>query len=642
MRINFLHVLLLWLFMVPARAREVFPDAERIVQVVPSSDGKKLLVQMRSVHKENFQYQLFVADVLSGAIKTLPIKSSSPIVALWGPQKTHITFAEANAALSPITVFDLATNVKNKLTSVKGAVMSLTYSPSLLRLAIVAYDKKTNAIYFEGEEKPKNTLAIFDRTLKKLMPIGVSGSVDAAVQWFKDEQRLLTSLRPSLEYFDSWHASVAVINLRTKITETIVDNDGLNHQAVLSKDENDIAFVTNRPQGDERPDVFQFARLANYHVPTKQTTLLPETKDAAPTLLGVNGDGALMFSEAHRGSMDVRVIARDAPNEEKTVSQEQSVNRKFALSHDRRWLGFVEEGPTRAPQACLLSMSDYKKSCVVVDKEKRALEISYETITYHARDNKIIEAILVRPPKKTEKPLPMIVVAHGGPTYHHFHEYLGHFYSLGVPLVIASLVDQGFAVLLPNIRGSIGYGPDFRRANYEDLGGSDFNDILDAVEHAVMHGIADRNRMGIFGWSYGGFLCEFAATQTRVFKTAVCGAAISNWLTHDTTSEFKSYTSDYFGRNYSRDLSRSRALWQRSPALAVKVSTTPLLLLHGDQDRAVDWGQAREMFGTMQKRNATVKLAVFRDEGHVFSKPSSLIEATRMIHTWFKTHLNQD
>ena len=192
---------------------------------------------------------------------------------------------------------------------------------------------------------------------------------------------------------------------------------------------------------------------------------------------------------------------------------------------------------------------------------------------------------------------------------------------------------------MPNIRGSTGYGPQLRMANYGDLGGADFQDLLAATKYVIAQNIADEKKLGIFGWSYGGFLCELAATQTQVFKAAVCGAAISNWTSHDTTSDFKAYTSGYFGEKYSRDFSKSNILIERSPALNIKYTNTPILLLHGTKDRAVDFEQALEFFWALKNKNATISLAAFPNEEHAFHNPESITQAARLIEEWFRKYL---
>lgn len=626
----------LCLFASPSNSEII--DPEKIQLVVPSDDGQRLLLSIRTPSKKDYRYQLFLTSSQTSVIP-LPIISSRPIIAVWGPTPTHITFLENSDGKTKIIEYSLKTKKRIQRGMLQGEVITMHYSPQFKKIALVAaVAQKKSVYYFEGEQRPQQHLWIFDRAAKKFTRRGTTlGSIDGQLQWFNDEKRILVTHRPSLEYFDSWIANIAIINTDTDSVHNIATGTRRNENALLSTNEKLISFITNNVDNiDERPDVFQFSRIALYNVVDGKTTLLKETPDAAPQLHAfLRSSDDVLISEANHGNVGFSVFGKQT----RLLDAQPGIVRTTAVSHNKQFIGYVEEGPLRAPRPCLRSLTDAKEKCFNLFSPPRDVSaIREETISYDSFDGTKIEGMLFRP-KGRENPLPAIIVVHGGPTYHSFREYVAHPHSLGTPFVVADLVAKGFLVFLPNIRGSIGYGPQFRKANHGEIGGADYQDVIAAANYLVRNNLADKDKLGIFGWSYGGFMCELSATQSTIFKAAVCGAAISNWLSHDNTSDFKSYTSGYFSSRYTRELTRSMLLAERSPALSITNGSTPMLIMHGTADRAVDFGQALEMFWSLKKKNATVKLAAFPEQGHIFSSQEAMQQAAILVEEWFVSHL---
>jgi dipeptidyl aminopeptidase/acylaminoacyl peptidase len=174
---------------------------------------------------------------------------------------------------------------------------------------------------------------------------------------------------------------------------------------------------------------------------------------------------------------------------------------------------------------------------------------------------------------KKGKRLPLIVHPHGGPTGISANEFIS-------PVRwVYHLTNRGFAVFMPNYRGSTGWGIEFAEANLGDLGGNDFQDIMAGVDALVRRGIADPKRMGFGGWSYGGFLTAWAITQTDRFKAAVAGAAIANWLSFHGTSYLNRWDEIHLDAN---PFERGGAYDKFNPINSIEKVTTPTLILHGE------------------------------------------------------------
>lgn len=206
------------------------------------------------------------------------------------------------------------------------------------------------------------------------------------------------------------------------------------------------------------------------------------------------------------------------------------------------------------------------------------------------------------PARRPAGPLPLVVVVHGGPAAR---------WAYGFPAGarhVPMLAHAGYAVLLPNPRGSTGRGQGFARAVIGDLGGGELRDVLAGVDACVAAGIADPRRLAIMGASHGGFLAAWAVTRTRRFRAAVALACLSDYLSCHHTSEIGALDEILFA-------GAGPAAWvERSPVTHARACTTPTLILHGAQDPVCPPGQARELYQALVEAGAETELVVYPRE----------------------------
>jgi dipeptidyl aminopeptidase/acylaminoacyl peptidase len=215
-------------------------------------------------------------------------------------------------------------------------------------------------------------------------------------------------------------------------------------------------------------------------------------------------------------------------------------------------------------------------SAVNADFDAAALP-NIETITWQAADGTPVDGLLLRPHGTHIGPVPLVVLIHGGPTSSWPYGFRGGGLGGCIPLLAARRI----AVLLPNPRGSIGSGLAFAEANHGDMGGEDLADILAGVDYCVREGIADPERLGVGGWSYGGYMTAWAITQTDRFKAAVAGASITNWYSFHGGTNIPAFDEIFYGTNpYALDGPYAT----RSPIFLIDKVRTPTLFLHGERD----------------------------------------------------------
>ena len=185
-------------------------------------------------------------------------------------------------------------------------------------------------------------------------------------------------------------------------------------------------------------------------------------------------------------------------------------------------------------------------------------------------------------------------------------------------------------------RGASG-SPGFARANFDDWGGGDYEDVVAGADFLVSEGYASRDRLGIGGWSSGGFMTSWAVTKTARFKAAVAGAAVTNLFSfHGTTDITPTFLEEYF-----RDVAYARADAYRShsPVDYVSGARTPTLILHGEEDFRVPVGQGYEMYYGLRQSGTPCELVVYPREGHSFREIRHRIDLLRRIVDWYELYL---
>jgi dipeptidyl aminopeptidase/acylaminoacyl peptidase len=228
------------------------------------------------------------------------------------------------------------------------------------------------------------------------------------------------------------------------------------------------------------------------------------------------------------------------------------------------------------------------------------------------------------------KRYPMVVVVHGGPAWAAFNVWPGRFFST------YELSVHGYFVLYPNPRGSYGQGESFTHANAKDFGYGDFRDILAGVDKVVKTLPVDNNRIGITGWSYGGYMTMWAVTQTQRFRAAVAGAGLSNWLSYYGENDIDEWMIPYFGASVYQD----PVVYARSsPINFITRVVTPTLVLVGERDGEVPAPQSREFWHALKTLGVETQLVIYPGEGHAILEPEHQRDIMERMLGWFDDHM---
>jgi dipeptidyl aminopeptidase/acylaminoacyl peptidase len=229
------------------------------------------------------------------------------------------------------------------------------------------------------------------------------------------------------------------------------------------------------------------------------------------------------------------------------------------------------------------------------------------------------------------KRYPLLVLVHGGPAAAVVAHWGG-----GGGLSATAFSALGYFVLQPNPRGSYGQGEEFTQANRKDFGYGDLRDILAGVDTVLAKYPVDASRVGLTGWSYGGFMSMFAVTQTQRFKAAVAGAGISNWQSYYGENAIDQWMIPFFGASVYDD----PAVYAKMSAINyIKKVKTPTLVVVGDRDGECPAPQSFEFWHALRDEHVPTQLVVYPNEGHGFVDPAHRRDVMYRAVEWFDQYL---
>lgn len=297
----------------------------------------------------------------------------------------------------------------------------------------------------------------------------------------------------------------------------------------------------------------------------------------------------------------------------------------------------VHSTPQQPPDVWLGDLSSEKQAkSVSWHRLSRLNPLAEETfalsptrhIRYESVDGWQIDGIFMPPLNyKSDGPPPLYVDVHGGPSGAYLNGWAGY---------TQLIANAGYAVFKPNMRGSWGHGVSFADAVLGDMGGKDFQDILRGIDYLVEQGLVDGERVGIGGWSNGGFLTAWAITQTTRFKAAMMGAGISDW--HNMHAQTNIANADILLLQ-ADPLEKPEVYRLRSPITFANRATTPTLIIHGEKDPAVPVAQAYAFYRALAQRNVPVEFVVYPREGHGLRETEHLRDYYERLLRWLERYL---
>ncbi len=322
-----------------------------------------------------------------------------------------------------------------------------------------------------------------------------------------------------------------------------------------------------------------------------------------------------------------------------SIDPEKFILRDFSISKDRKAIASICSSPTHPREVCYWNSKNGQIVRLTNSNpwlDRIALG-SQEVLQYQARDGLKLEGLLIRPVGYQQgKRYPLIIVAHGGPESHYRNEWLTAYDRPGQ--MAATL---GYAVFYPNYRGSTGRGVKFSQLGQGDPAGKEFDDLVDGVDFLIKIGLADPDKVGITGKSYGGYAAAWGATYySHKFAAAVTSFGISNNISKVGTTDIPE--EEYLVHALRRPWSDWQFFLERSPIYHAGKSKTPTLILHGELDPRLPVSQSLELYTHLKKRSlAAVRLIIYPNEKHGNIRAASRLDYSLRMMRWFDYYLQE-
>ena len=658
---------------------------KRVSFVRPSPDGRHVAYVVGTAamdgEKSEWISQIWVADADGRNAVQLTRGDKSSTVPAWSPDSRWIAFVSARSADKDAK--DAKANLwriridggeAERLTEEKGGAATPRWSPDGRRIALLLTDARSDDE--EKADKEKRDARVVGEDVKRIRLAVVAVEKDGDG---KRPVRRLTTGEPSVGnvegpgHFDwspdgKWiafdHQPTALIDDWTKgdISLVEVESGAVTPLATTPAAESNPSFSPDgRWVAYEASDVpvrwGGASRIQVVPVGGGAPRALAATFDERPDLLGWTADGTRVIVSETRGTVGrLAALPRDGGAATDITPVDTTVD-TASLNDSRTRVGFTSQAPDRAPEAFVADVPvgriDATAGTAAKDRPRAAgtttawtpVQVSHaqdlpsvalgrtEVVSWTAPDGKTIEGLLTYPVAyRAGTRVPLVVMVHGGPTGVFVRSYTG----APSPYSVAGFATHGFAVLRCNVRGSGGYGREFRYANYKDWGGGDYKDILSGVDALVAKGVADPDRLGIMGWSYGGYMTSWVITQTRRFKAASVGAGVTNLMSFTGTADIPSFIPDYFGGEYWDAFDTWRA---HSAMFNVKGVTTPTLIQHGESDRRVPISQGYELYNALKRQGVTTKMVVYPRQPHGIQEPKLMLDAMTRNLQWFDLYV---
>jgi dipeptidyl aminopeptidase/acylaminoacyl peptidase len=634
-----------------------------------SSDGRWVAYTVKTLDPkgDTADTDVFMVPLAGGEALRLTTGKKAETHPRWSPDGRYLAFLSArdegaekdgkaeDKARTQVWLLPRTGGEAARLTNYQASVSDLAWSPDGTHLALVVADVDPD----EASEGSDDASA----KAKTEKPI-----VIRRLQFKRDGEGYLRDLRSHIHVFD--------VAKKTSVQVTSGPFD--DSEPVWSPDGRQIAFVSNRtlPDADatQNTDVFVVAAREG-QVPRAVATTPGSDRSPAFSpdgrwiayVAGCNPRD-LDYGASHvavvpveggperplTASLDRNVFsARFAPDGQSVLFVvEDGGNQHLArvpfaggaiervVAGEREVQAFdvgpqgelvvLESSPWQPAEVSAVSGGGLMRLTTVNDAFLRDIRLGrLERFKAKSADGTLVDGFLTLPPDyKAGTRLPAILRIHGGPAW---------LFTTGFEFQWQALAAQGYAVIASNPRGSTGYGTAFSRAIWADWGNKDYQDVMAAVDHVIAMGVADPDRLGVGGWSYGGILTDYVITKTTRFKAAVAGASEANYLA--------AYGTDHYQYEYEVELGlpwKARDLWLSlsSPFFDVEKIATPTLFLCGSIDMNVPLLNSEQLYQAVRRvGKADTELVIYPGEWHDIEAPSHQKDRIERYVAWYDRYL---
>ena len=430
--------------------------------------------------------------------------------------------------------------------------------------------------------------------------------------------------QPDPMIMSSMKSDVSILDLETKELKLLVSNPGGDRFQAWSPDSKQILYVSD--VDDTVSNFYENTKIFRIGLEDRKPVQLASKLDENPSNLIWNSKGIYGAFLKKTLRPVYRIDPKDGSFRMLTGLPEQVVGLAFSKNGEKMALNARNGNQLNEVWIANNTSKPAPRNLSQMSKQISNWKVAQsELIVWRSIDGALIEGVLHKPMDyDSTKKYPLMVVIHGGPTGIDTPQPVpGYVYP------ILQWLEKGALVLRPNYRGSAGYGEAFRSLNVENLGVGDAWDVMTGVDFLSAKGMIDTSKMGVMGWSQGGYISAFLTTNSTRFKAVSVGAGISNWMTYYVNTDIHPFTIQYLKAN---PWDNEEIYRKTSPMTNIKKAQTPTLIQHGEFDKRVPIPNAYELLQGLRDQGVPAELIVYKGFGHGITKPKERLAA--MWHNW--------
>ena len=609
----------------------ISPDGSRVAYTVSE-------VKMEKDKEWKTVTQIWVVPAAGGHARQFTRGDKSASQPEWSPDGSMIAFLADREKDGERQVWMMLADGGEawSVSSHKGGVSGFHFSPDGKRLVLTATDQpnkdeedrkkvKDDTMVIDHDIKMTH-LWLFDLDKKEEKRLTEGNYTVSDPQWSPDSTRITYTTRPTPKADDGALSDVWMMTVATREKKRIAGEPGSADSARWSPDGRWIAFNSTVDR-DPGPSTSYLYLVSADGVTPRQLTTKFDLSVGTPVWAA---DGkAIYFSTNAREAIEV-YSADVATGAVKQLTQRGGLIGISEISRDGKTIvGTISTN--QQPAELYASNAGYSSPKQLTDHNAWLREYSIaasEVVKWKSKDGTDIEGVLTKPVGYSSGKVPFLLNPHGGPTGASLNTWSG---------TVQVLAANGFAVLQPNFRGSTGKGLAFAQANKNTWGKGDYEDCMSGVDAMIASGIADPDRLGAFGWSYGGYMTFWILTQTDRFKAVSPGAGLTNIYSMYSQNDIQRYLRWFYSDKAPWDA--QELYWDRSPMKYVKNVKTPVMIMHGQVDTRVPIAQAQEFYMALKEMNVPVDFVVYPRENHGFTEPRHNMDRVRRYVRFFAKYL---
>jgi dipeptidyl aminopeptidase/acylaminoacyl peptidase len=530
-----------------------------------------------------------------------------------------------------------------QLTHLKGLVAEPRWSPDGKRIAILYTENLPHAAGpldpvppdsgVLGSQVYEQRLAVIDLTTGAVTQVSPQDTYIYEYDWSPDGAGFALTAAKGAGDDNWWVAQLYTLPSKGGALTSIYQPPVERQIAAprWAPDGKSIVFIGGMmsDEGSTGGDVYQ----VSYNGGTA-TNLTPDMKSSASNITWPRNSAKFYFTQHYDGGSAISQMDPATGQIERLWQGDESINPPFddsgiSMTADGKSSALIRHSWQKPPEIWAGRIGEWK-AVTHENNQRKALWGEPKSLHWTSDGFQVQGWLLYPSGFDPARKYPMVVAVHGGPASSVKPSWPRPGFN---PTLLSQ---QGYFVLMPNPRGSYGQGEKFAMANVKDFGGGDLRDILAGVDEAVKIAPIDPERVGLTGWSYGGFMTMFAVTQTNRFRAAVAGAGISNWQSYYGENSIDTWMLPYFGASVYDD----PAVYAKMSAINfIKQVKTPTLVLVGERDGECPAPQSYEFYHALKTLGVKTEMVVYPNEGHAFHTPAHQKDVLLRMIAWFNENL---